>query len=259
MEVFLLFLLVGVLAQAVDGALGMAYGVVSSSVLLAFGVPPAMASATVHAAEVFTTGASATSHILHKNVVWRLFIPLAAAGVVGGIIGAYFLSGLEGDVVKPYIIGYLALIGLYILYRGFNQPRPRRLARFWMAPMGLIGGFLDATGGGGWGPTVTSTMVGVGVEPRAAIGTVNTAEWCLTVAISASFLFALLTGRWEEAEAIQHHGLAVGGLIAGGLIAAPFAGLITKRVPRRALTFMVGGLLILLSLFQGLQLAGVFG
>lgn len=258
METFFLFFLVGALAQSVDGALGMAYGVISSSVLLAFGVPPATASASVHGAEVFTTGASATSHVLHKNVEWRLFIPLAIAGVIGGCLGAYVLAGIDGDIIKPFVIAYLAIIGCYILWRAGHDIKPRKIRPAWIvSPLGVVGGFFDAIGGGGWGPTVSSTMVAAGEEPRRAIGTVNTAEFFLTTAISATFVWALVTGHWEEAGALQNHAAAVAGLIVGGLIAAPFAGLITKKVPRRALTYAVGGLLLFLAGFQALQLAGV--
>lgn len=259
METFLLFFLVGALAQSVDGSLGMAYGVISSSVLLAFGVPPAMASASTHGAEVFTTGASAASHVWHKNVEWRLFIPLAIAGVIGGCLGAYVLAGLDSDVIKPFVIAYLALMGCYILWRAGHDVKPRTIRPAWIvSPLGVVGGFLDAIGGGGWGPTVSSTLVGAGEEPRRAIGTVNTAEFFLTTAISATFVWALVTGHWEEAGALQDHAAAVGGLVAGGLLAAPFAGFIVKKVPQRVLTYAVGGLLIVLAGFQGLQLAGVF-
>ena len=255
METFLLFLAVGFLAQAVDGSLGMAYGVISSSVLLAFGVPPATASASVHGAEVFTTAASAGSHAWHKNVEWRLLVPLAIAGVIGGCLGAYVLAGLDSNVIKPFVIGYLALMGLWILWRASHDVTPRHIRPAWIvAPLGAVGGFLDAIGGGGWGPTVSSTMVGAGQEPRKAIGTVNTAEFFVTVAISATFVWSLVTGHWEEAGALQNHAAAIGGLVVGGLAAAPFAGLIAKRVPRRPMTYAVGGLLILLSVFQGIQL-----
>jgi uncharacterized membrane protein YfcA len=257
METFLLFLVVGVLAQAVDGALGMAYGVISSSVLLALGVPPAMASASVHGAEVFTTAASAGSHVAHKNVDWRLLVPLAIAGVIGGCLGAYVLAGIEGDVIKPFVIGYLALMGLYILWRAGHDILRRHLAAWVTWPLGVVGGFLDAVGGGGWGSTVSSTLIGAGQEPRRAIGTANTAEFFLTVAISATFVWALVTGHWAEAGALENHASAVGGLVAGGLIAAPFAGLITKRVPRKVLAYAVGVVLLVLAGFQALQLAGV--
>ncbi|MEY4556118.1 MAG: hypothetical protein RL093_1237 [Pseudomonadota bacterium] len=259
METFLLFFVVGALAQAVDGALGMAYGVISSSVLLALGVPPAMASASVHGAEVFTTAASAGSHVWHKNVDWRLLLPLAVAGVIGGCLGAYVLTGIEGDVIKPFIVAYLGVMGVYIVWRAGHDIKPRRLPSWVMAPTGLIGGFLDAIGGGGWGPTVSSTLVAAGQEPRRAIGTVNTAEFFVTVAISATFVWALITGHWAEAGALENHAAAVGGLVVGGLLAAPFAGIITKRVPRKVLTYAVGLLLLALAVFQGLQLAGVLG
>jgi uncharacterized membrane protein YfcA len=259
METFMLFVVVGALAQAVDGALGMAYGVISSSVLLALGVPPAMASASVHGAEVFTTAASAGSHIWHRNVDWRLLLPLAIAGVIGGCLGAYVLSGIEGAVIKPFIVAYLGVIGAYIVWRAGHDIKPRRLPSWGMAPTGLVGGFLDSIGGGGWGPTVSSTLIAAGQEPRRAIGTVNTAEFGLTVAISATFVWALMTGHWTEAGALQHHAAAVGGLVVGGLLAAPFAGLIAKKVPRKVLTYAVGALLLALAGFQGLQLAGLPG
>ena len=257
METFLLFFVVGALAQSVDGALGMAYGVISSSVLLAFGVPPAMASASVHGAEVFTTAASAGSHIWHRNIDWRLLVPLAIAGVIGGVLGAYVLTGIEGDIIKPFIVAYLAAMGVYIVWRAGHEIRPRRLPSWFMAPLGAVGGFLDAVGGGGWGATVSSSLVASGQEPRRAIGTVNTAEFFLTVAISATFVWAVATGHWAEAGALENHASAIGGLVAGGLLAAPFAGLIAKRVPRRPMTYAVGGLLLVLAGFQGLQLAGV--
>ncbi len=257
MDTFLLFLLVGFLAQSVDGALGMAYGVVSNTVLLAVGVPPAAASASVHAAEVFTTGASASSHVLHKNVSWRLWAPLTVAGVIGGVLGAYVLSGIEGNAIKPFILVYLAVVGVWIILRGLKDHQTRHIRSFWGFPLGLVGGFMDAVGGGGWGPTATTALVGAGKEPRMAIGTVNAAEFFVTVAISATFVWALVTGHWQDAGALMDHATAVGGLIVGGLIAAPFAGLIARKVPTRVLTLVVGGLIVLLALYQTLQLAGV--
>ena len=209
MDTFILFFFVGFLAQAVDGALGMAYGVISSSVLLALGVPPATASASVHGAEVFTTAASAGSHVWHKNVEWRLFVPLAIAGVIGGVIGAYVLAGIDGDMIKPYVVAYLALMGFYILWRATRNTPVKRIRPSWIvAPLGAVGGFFDAIGGGGWGPTVSSTLVGAGAEPRRAIGTANTAEFFLTVAISATFVWALVTGHWRDAEALTAHARA---------------------------------------------------
>lgn len=257
MQEFLIFALVGFGAQIVDGALGMAYGVVSSTVLLAFGVPPSHASAAVHAAEVFTTGASATSHVAHKNVDWRMFWPLAASGVVGGILGAYLLTSIDGAKIKPFIVLYLACMGGIILWRAWKGKGQRKVSSKLVAPLGLVGGFADAAGGGGWGPTVSSTLVGSGAAPRHAVGTVNTAEFLVTVAVSAAFLTALLTGSWKEAEGLSDHLMAVVGLIVGGVIAAPFAGLVTKRIPVRIFTWIVGGLVVLLALYQAADLFGV--
>ena len=248
------FALVGFGAQIVDGALGMAYGVVSSSVLLALGVPPSHASASVHAAEVFTTATSAGSHIAHKNVDWKMFWPLAIAGVIGGVIGAYFLTSVDGSKIKPVIVIYLGVMGCVILYRAWKGKGNRPVSPTLAAPLGLVGGFCDAAGGGGWGPTVTSTLVGSGASPRHAVGTVNTAEFFLTVAVSVTFLIALLTGHWRDAEGISKHLTAVIGLIIGGVIAAPLAGKITKHIPVRVFTWAVGILVVLLATYQALHL-----
>ncbi|RAK58079.1 sulfite exporter TauE/SafE family protein [Phenylobacterium deserti] len=257
MDTFVLFLVVGFVAQVIDGAMGMAYGVISSSVLMAFGVPPAAASASIHAAEVFTTAATATSHMTHKNVDWRLFLPLALAGVVGAVLGVTVLTGVPGEAVKPFVAAYLAVVGIYILVRAAREIRTKRLHRAWAAPIGVAGGFLDALGGGGWGPVVSSTMVGAGVEPRRAIGTVGASEFLVTCTVSAAFLAALLSGRWEEAGDLRQHGTAVAGLVVGGLLAAPFAGLIVKKVPARPMTLAVGVLILLLAGYQASQIAGV--
>jgi uncharacterized membrane protein YfcA len=249
-----IFAAVGFAAQIVDGALGMAYGVVSSSVLLALGVPPSHASASVHAAEVFTTATSAGSHIAHKNVDWKMFWPLAISGVIGGIIGAYVLTSLDGSKIKPVIVIYLGVMGCVILYRAWkgkgNKPVSPKLA----APLGLVGGFCDAAGGGGWGPTVTSTLVGSGASPRHAVGTVNTAEFLLTVAVSVTFLISLLSGHWKDADGISTHLTAVVGLIIGGVVAAPLAGKITKHIPVRTFTWAVGVLVVLIAIYQALHL-----
>lgn len=248
---FILFLVVGFLAQIVDGALGMAYGVVSSSVLLAFGVPPAAASASVHTAELFTTAASAGSHVWHRNVNWRLFRMLAPVGIAGGVLGTYVVTSIDGNVLKPYVATYLGLMGVYILYRAFRQVTPVDQHKIILvAPLGAVGGFVDAVGGGGWGPVVTTGLVGAGGAPREVIGTVNTAEFFLTAAVSAAFLTALLTGHWAEAEGLMTYAWAVGGLIAGGVIAAPMAGYVTRMLPQKYLMVAVGGLISLLAIYQ---------
>lgn len=254
MQDFLLFLLVGMLAQIVDGSLGMAYGVISSSVLLAFGVPPAAASASVHAAEVFTTGASAGSHVWHRNVEWRLFVPLAVGGVAGGVAGAYLLSGIDGAMIKPFIVVYLAGMGLYILWRATRALRPRIIRPRWLvAPLGVVGGFFDAIGGGGWGPVVTSSLMGAGADPRKAIGTTNTAEVFVAAATAGAFLVSLLTGHWET-EGLDGLLWSLAGLIVGGVIAAPLAGWMTKVLPTRALTWIVGLLVVSLAAWQAWML-----
>jgi hypothetical protein len=252
---FILFVIVGFLAQIVDGALGMAYGVVSSSVLLSFGVPPAAASASVHAAEVFTTAASASSHVWHRNVSWRLFRLLAPVGILGGVAGTYLITSVDGEVLRPFVAGYLGLMGVYILYRAWRAALPIDQHRAGLvAPLGLIGGFADAVGGGGWGPVVTTGLVGSGGAPREMIGTVNTVEFFLTVAVSAAFITALLTGHWDDAGGLVQYAWAVGGLIVGGVLAAPLAGYVTKILPQRVLMVAVGMLVTGLAIYQTARL-----
>jgi uncharacterized membrane protein YfcA len=208
----------------------------------------------VHAAEVFTTATSAVSHVAHKNVDWKSFVPLAVAGVIGGVLGAFVLTSIDGNLIKPFVVVYLGVMGLVILWRAWkgksNKPTSPKL----MAPLGLVGGFCDAVGGGGWGPTVTSALVGTGTPPRYSIGTVNTAEFFVTVAISATFVFALLTGHWKDADGLLDHASAVAGLVVGGVVAAPLAGWVVKIVPVRAFTWIVGAMVLLLCLYQALKL-----
>ena len=249
-----LFMAVGFFAQLVDGAVGMAYGVISSTVLLAFGVPPAQASATIHAAECFTTGASAISHSALKNVDWKLFFRLTPAGIVGGVIGAYVLTGFDPTLIKAVVIAYLGVLGVYLLIRALRAPReePRQLKH--VLPLGLVGGFLDASGGGGWGPVVTSTLLGRGHAPRFVIGSVNTAEFFVTAAISMTFFWTLLTGRLVLEGGLLFGCAAFGGLVVGGLIAAPLAGYVTRIAPARVLLGAAALLVITLSAWQGSQL-----
>ncbi len=254
LSTFGLFLLVGFFAQLVDGAVGMAYGVISSSVLLAFGVPPAQASATIHAAECFTTGASGASHLAHRNVDWRLFFRLAPAGVVGGVIGAYLLTGFDATFIKALVIAYLGVLGIVMLARAIRGPRAEDPHLKHVIPLGVVGGFLDASGGGGWGPIVTSTLLGRGHAPRYVIGSVNSAEFVVTVAISLTFLWTLLTGRFELEGGLAAGGAALGGLILGGVVAAPLAGFVTKIAPARVLLAAASVLVMALSVWQGFQL-----
>ena len=250
---FWLFATVGFAAQLVDGALGMAYGVVSTTVLLANGVPPSTASASVHAAKVFTGAASAVSHIYHRNIGWRLLLLLSVGGVAGGVAGTYVLTSVDGDAIKPYVVGWLGLMGLVILYRAWKGVRPKPFSWRSPLPLGVAGGFFDAIGGGGWGPVVTSTLMGGGADPRQAIGTTNAAEFFVASAVSAAFLTALVTGHWRT-DGLAQHVWAVLGLIGGGIIAAPVAGWMTKVLPLRLLTWVVGLLVTGLAAWQALVL-----
>ena len=232
------FLLVGFGAQLVDGALGMAFGVISSTLLISLGVPPQFASAGVHAVEVFTTGASGISHVLHKNVNWSLFRRIIIPGVIGGILGAYVIT-LAANKARPFVLAYLICIGLYLLWRGLRHAHQERKPKI-VEPLGFVGGFLDAAGGGGWGPVVTSNLLVQGVEPRKVIGTVNTAEFFLSVTISTSFIVQLGTQVFTP---------ALIGLLIGGLLAAPLGAFVAKRVPARPLLVMVGIVLTLTSAY----------
>jgi uncharacterized membrane protein YfcA len=235
----LIFILIGFAAQLVDGALGMAFGQISSTLLIAKGVPPQLASAGVHTAETFTTAVSAISHVAHRNVDWRLFVRLVIPGVIGGVLGAYVLTAVDASRAKPMVLVYLTSLGLYLFYRGLMHRHTERRPRV-VSPLGLVGGFLDAAGGGGWGAIVTSNLLVQGSNPRKTIGTVNTAEFFLTVTISATFIAAL---GWK---AFTVYTL---GLLIGGVLAAPFGAAIAKRVNPDTLLTFVGALLTLVSLY----------
>jgi len=229
-----LFILIGFFAQLVDGALGMAFGVLSTSSLLAFGVPPATASAMTHVAEVFTTAASGASHVWHRNVNWGLVARLAPAGMIGGAVGAYLLSSLDPDFIRPFVSIYLMLIGVFIMFKAFRPLWPREV-HDWVVPfVGGGGGVLDAMGGGGWGPVVTGSLIGRGHEPRRVIGSTNLTEFLVTVTISVTFVLSL---GWSE----MHSAI---GLIIGGVLAAPLGGYIVSRVPTRPIMVAVGIIII---------------
>lgn len=243
------FILVGFAAQMVDGALGMAYGVISSTLLIASGVPPKNASAGVHAAEVFTTGVSAISHILHRNIDWRLFSRLAIPGIIGGVTGAYVLSNVDSSAVKPLVQIYLTGIGLWLLWRSTHVIHQTNDPRV-VTPLGLIGGFLDASGGGGWGPVVTSNLLLQGTDPRKTIGTVNSVEFLLTISISATFLIHL---GWKAFT------IATTGLLIGGVLAAPLGAWLAKHIPANRLLFLVGVVLTLTSCYGLAKTFGLLG
>ena len=237
----LLYVLVGFIAQMIDGALGMAYGVSSNTFLLSLGIPPAAASASVHMAEVVTTGISGFSHWRLGNVDWKLVRRLLIPGVLGGVAGAYLLTSIDGDIVKPYIAAYLLLMGGVIIYKAFTI-KPRNKPDEYHGPriswLGLLGGFCDAIGGGGWGPVVTSTLVARGKYARTTIGSVNFSEFFVTLSESVVFVLTLSLGEYWQ---------IILGLLVGGAIAAPLAARMTKNLPLKALMIMVGVLIIILS------------
>ena len=242
-EDVILFAAVGFAAQVIDGALGMAYGVTASTVLQSLGVTPSVASASVHAAEVFTTGASGAAHWRIGNVDRTLLRRLALAGVVGGAAGAFLLTTLPGSVIRPFVSAYLLVMGVLIIWRAVHrQPgdgasSPGTTPRH-VAPLGLVGGFFDAIGGGGWGAMVTSTLIGRGVTPRLAIGSANLAEFFVTGVVTTTFLATIGVELWP----------VIAGLVIGGVLAAPFAALVTRSMPDRPLMLLVGAVIVLLSL-----------
>ncbi len=238
-SVLLPFILIGFAAQMIDGALGMAFGVISNTLLISIGVAPAAASASVHIIKNFTGSVSALSHVLHRNVDWRLFWRLLIPGVIGGIIGAYLLSSVDASLAKPLVLIYLTAIGLYLLMRALRSPPIERRPKI-VEPLGMVGGFLDAVGGGGWGPVVTSNLLVQGVKPRLVVGTVNTSELFLALVISGAFFFSLGLAVFGK-EAV--------GLLIGGVAAAPLGGYVAKRVNARLIMLMVGIVLVITSVF----------
>ena len=235
--------IVGLAAQLVDGSLGMAYGVTSTTLLLAVGISPALASASVHIAEVGTTLASGVSHWRFGNVDWQKIGWMAVPGGVGAFLGAVLLSSVPGELAKPFVAVFLFSLGIYILVRfAFNQagnlindkPIPRRF----LSPLGLFAGFMDAIGGGGWGPISTPTLLSSGrMEPRKVVGTVDTSEFVVALSASVGFLLAL---SWSQIPLG-----VVGALLTGGLVAAPIAAWAVRHLNARVLGTAVGGFILL--------------
>jgi len=241
------FIAVGFAAQIIDGALGMAFGVISQTLLVSvLGVPPATVSASVHMVEIFTTGASGASHAWHRNIDWGLFRRLVPFGIAGGVVGAYLLSNIDASAARPFVMAYLAAIGFYLLYRAIRMGAPRFEDPRATRPLALAGGFLDAAGGGGWGPVVTSNLLVQGSDPRKTIGTVNAAEFLLTLAISVAFL---------ASYGLAAFGAATVGLAVGGVVAAPAGAIAAKRIRPRLLLLAVSIVLIATSLFSLLRAA----
>ena len=232
----LLYILAGFLAQMVDGALGMAYGVSASSLLLTFGVPPAPASASVHVAKVFAGGASGLSHWRAGNVLVPFAKKLIIPGVIGACIGAFILTEVPPEVIRPIVAAYLLFMGLIIVAKSLRRTVRVGSDRH-LTILGAAGGFCDALGGGGWGPIVTGTLLARGNEPRTTIGSVNFAEFFVALASTAMFLSTIGLQLWRPAA----------GLAIGGLLAAPIAARLTGRIPAKPLMFAVGLVIIALS------------
>ncbi|MGI5472075.1 sulfite exporter TauE/SafE family protein [Streptomyces sp. CA-132043] len=246
MRTLILLALAGLGAQLVDGSLGMAYGVTSTTLLLAVGTNPAAASATVHLAEIGTTLASGAAHWRFGNVDWRVVLKIGIPGAVGAFAGATFLSALSTELAEPVMALLLLGLGLYVLVRFTVAGLPtdkldKPLRKRFLSPLGLVAGFLDATGGGGWGPVGTPAILASGrLEPRKVIGSIDTSEFLVAVAASLGFLVGLggegVNWLWAVA------------LLAGGLIAAPIAAWLVRHVPPRILGSAVGGLIVLTNI-----------
>ena len=233
---FLLYVAAGFAAQLIDGALGMAYGVSASTLLLSFGVAPAAASATVHAAECLTTGASAISHHAFGNINRQLFLRLLPAGIIGAVLGAYILVKIPGEAFKPYVAGYLLIMGCVIVFKAFRQFPPRNVTTH-LAPLGFVGAFLDALGGGGWGPIVATNLIVRGNNLRETVGSVNAVEFFVTLAASVTFILTLGLTNWP----------IIAGLALGGVLAAPIGAWACKHIPPKPFMVLVGLLVIALS------------
>ena len=238
-EHFLVFLLAGFVAQLVDGALGMAYGISASSILLSFGVSPAAASASIHASEIFTSGASGLMHLKFQNVNKKLFKSLLLPGVIGAALGALVLSSLEdyNYLIKPVVAFYTLCLGFVIIRKAFRKSNtkidPNNIPK-----LAAFGGFMDSIGGGGWGPIVSSTLIAGGRHPRYTIGSVNLTEFFVALASSLTFFIMIGITHWS----------IIAGLIMGGVIAAPLGALLARRLPVKGMMIVVGALVMLISI-----------
>jgi hypothetical protein len=258
MRSFLLLAVVGLAAQLVDGSLGMAYGVTSQSLLLAVGIAPALASAAVHISEVGTTAASGASHWRFGNIDWDKVRPLAIPGAIGAFLGAVVISRfITAEAAQPLVAIFLFSLGVYILarfsFRRHQTPvNVRPISARFLSPLGFVAGFLDAMGGGGWGPISTPTLLSSGrMEPRKIIGTVDTSEFLVALAASIGFLISLSFADipWQ----------VVGALLLGGVIAAPVAAYIVRVLPARILGTAVGGVILVTNMKTFLEAVGISG
>ena len=236
---FELFMLAGFIAQMIDGALGMAYGVTASTFLLSFGVPPAAASASIHTSEIFTSGVSGFMHLKFQNVNKKLFKTLLLPGVIGAAAGALALSYLEqfNHILKPLIGVYTLYLGIKIIMKALGK-RKKKIKTRHIPKLASFGGFMDSVGGGGWGPIVSSTLIAGGRHPRYTIGSVNLAEFFVALASSITFFAIIGISHWN----------VIAGLILGGVVAAPIAAFAAKKLPTKAMMIIVGTLIIVISI-----------
>lgn len=251
MHDFIAFAIVGFCAQLIDGSLGMGFGVISSSVLLAQGIPPALASASVNAAKLPTTGTAAASHFFHKNLDWNVVRGLAVFGAIGGVIGAFLLTSLKGHMLTILVNFYLALMGVLIIWRGITNITPRVITTKRSSVIGFAGGLIEGIGGS-WGPIVTTSLLGSGAESRYAIGSGNFSEFIVSIAVFIAFVVAFAIGHWEGGSNWRETFLPVLGLVLGGLPAAVFGGWLSKRAPKQPLTIAVGCLALGIAIYRTL-------
>ena len=234
----ILYAAIGFAAQIVDGEIGMAYGLTATTVLMSSGVTAATASASVHAAELVTTAASGTAHWRMGNIDRNLVKRLALPGMVGGAFGAYILATVPSTYIRPVVSTYLIVMGFVILWRAIWNARTPSNSTKHIGALGLVGGFLDSIGGGGWGAMVTTTLIGRGIKPRFAIGSANAAEFFVTSVVTATFVATIGIALWP----------VIAGLIIGGVLAAPFAAYATKHLPEKPVMIIVATVVIALSL-----------
>jgi uncharacterized protein len=253
----LAFAIIGFFAQLIDGALGMAYGVSSTTLLLTVGIAPAAASASVHLAEIATTLASGTAHWRFGNVDWKVVSRLAVPGGIGAFVGAVALSSLSAETAEPWMAGFLFVLGLYVIVRFSLRRRvedtwagAKPLPWYALAPLGGFAGFMDAAGGGGWGPISTPALLSSGrMEPRKVVGSVDTGEFLVSLGASLGFLFSLGSERIEMAW--------VGALLVGGVLAAPLAAWIVRKLPPRILGSAVGSVILITNAKTIVEAAGL--
>ncbi|WP_374297521.1 sulfite exporter TauE/SafE family protein [Sphingomonas sp.] len=243
------FIVAGFLAHAVGSALGMGFGVISSSLLLMLGLPPVAASSAIRTVEGFAGGVSGLAHVVQGNVDWPLFARLVVPGIIGGMTGLWLLRIIHVDAARPVVLVYLAAIGAYLIWWAPRRPLAYRRMRF-VGPLGLAGGILDAPSGGGWGPVVTASLLAQGMTPRMAIGTVNAAGFFVTVTVLSALIGTLGAASFT---------LAASGLLVGALAGAPLGAWITRRISPKPLMQLVGIALVAISLwgFLGLMFGPV--